>query len=121
MTLVDTSVWIEHFNIGSRALAALLDSNDVLLHPFIIGELSLGSFSNRSEILRLLGQLPQAVHAGHEEVMHCVQKNQLARSGIGWIDAHLIASALLAGARLLTADKALLKVARRLGIASDRA
>ena len=88
------------------------------MHPFVMGELSLGRLSNRREIMDLLGRLPAAPLADHKEVLHCAETNKLGGSGIGWIDAHLVASALLARARLLTADKALLEVALRLGIAA---
>jgi predicted nucleic acid-binding protein len=118
MTLVDTSVWVDHFRNGSRVLGQLLRDSEVLVHPFVVGELALGRIRNRREIMDLLANLPGIEVAEHREVMHLVENRDLGGSGIGWIDAHLIASAMIARARLLTVDKALLNAARSVGIAA---
>ncbi len=107
MTLVDSSVWIDHLSLGNATLEHLLRRNEVIVHPFIIGELACGSLRNRKEILGLLGKLPHAVVADHEEVLALVERKHLFGTGIGWIDAHLLASAMLSRARLLTLDKQL--------------
>jgi predicted nucleic acid-binding protein len=86
------------------------------VHPFVIGELACGSMRNRSEVLSLLSELPEAIVADHEEVLNFVENNRLYASGIGWIDAHIIASALLSKAKLMTLDKPLSKVASVLGL-----
>jgi len=117
MTLVDTSVWVDHLRKGSLTLEKLLRDSEVLVHPFVVGELALGEMKNRSEIMELLANLPVVAAADHQEVMHLVQSRHLAGSGIGWIDAHLLASAVIGRAQLMTTDKALLRVARRLGVA----
>jgi predicted nucleic acid-binding protein len=114
MTLVDTSVWIEHFRRGNLVLTQLLNESEVLTHPFIIGELACGNLKNRSEILGLLKELPKAVVAENSEVLHFVERNHLYGMGIGWIDVHLIASAMLSKATMLTLDKPFERVARRL-------
>lgn len=114
MILVDTSVWVEHLRHGHNRLAALLGEGEVLVHPFVIGELALGNLRNRDENLFLLEHLPQATMASHEEVMDMVHSRKLAGSGIGWVDAHLLASCLLSGAGLLTMDYALTRLARKL-------
>ena len=110
MILVDTSVWIDHFRNGNSALKNLLRENNVVIHPFIIGELACGTILNRTEILRLLKELPKAFWADHDEVLHIVEDKYLFNTGIGWIDAHLIASALLTRARIMTLDKRFSKV-----------
>src|ERR1700733_8860677 len=102
MVLVDSSVWIEHFRKGQPQLATLLNDASVLMHPFILGELSCGNLKNRADILRDLEDLPQAVAATHEETLGLMSKRKLWGRGIGWIDAHLVASALLSHCRLWT-------------------
>ena len=116
MTLVDTSVWVEHLRHGHPGLAALLEEGRVLCHPFVIGELACGHLSNRGGTLHLLGALPEAPLAGHDEVLRLVGARRLHGSGLGWIDAHLLASALLAGSPLWTLDRRLAAVASRVGV-----
>jgi predicted nucleic acid-binding protein len=111
MTLVDTSVWIHHFQKGDSRLAGLLSEGRVLTHPFVIGELALGNIRNRKEVLDLLNNLPKAAVADHDEVMAFVESNGLAGFGRGWIDAHLLASARLSGSELLTVDMAMARAA----------
>ena len=110
MILVDTSVWIDHFRNGNVHLQKLLTNNEVLIHPFIIGELACGSMKNRKEILGLLNELPRADIAEHQEVLKLIEDRKLFGRGIGLIDAHLVASALISKVRLLTLDKTLEKV-----------
>jgi predicted nucleic acid-binding protein len=106
--LVDTSVWRRYF-AGSetvRQLGDLLDEDDaVLLHPFVIGEMVLGGLSTHEE--KLVRQLPSAALVSHDEVLAMVRTRRLMRRGIGWVDAHLIASALVSSALLWTVDVAL--------------
>ena len=116
MILVDTSVWIDHFRLGDKVLRDLLHTAEVAIHPFIIGELACGNLRNRTEILQLLSELPQVTIAEHEEVLRLVDRKHLFGLGIGWIDAHLVASSLLTRTKLLTRDKPLLRVAANLGI-----
>lgn len=117
---VDTSVWIDHLRTGDTKLAALLQDGQVLAHPWVTGELALGHLSQRGEILRLLHNLPQATAATGVEVLTLIDTHQLSGLGIGYVDAHLLASTLLmTGARLWTRDGLLEAVAAQLGIASD--
>ena len=81
MTLVDTSAWVDHFRSGNDALKRLLRDSEVVIHPFVLGELSLGEMRNRSEIMGLLANLPEVQVAEHREVMHLVGSRSLA--GIG--------------------------------------
>jgi hypothetical protein len=110
MILVDTSIWVDHFRNGNVELKELLINNEVMTHPLIIGELACGSIRNRSEILGLLNELPVVVTAENKEVLKLIEDKKLYGKGIGLIDAHLIASALLTKVRLLTMDKPLMKL-----------
>jgi len=116
MLIVDTSVWVSYLKDGDKKLEELLESGLVMCHPFIIGELACGNMKNREEILSLLQALPMAIEADHEEVMEYVVQNKLMGKGLGYIDMHLLASAMLTGVPLWTLDKRLNRVALSLGI-----
>jgi predicted nucleic acid-binding protein len=116
--LVDTSIWIDHLRTGDPELAELLQNGHVLAHPWVIGELALGRLSRRSEILGLLGNLPQAQTATDSEVLAMVEDRRLFGLGIGYVDAHLLAATLLTtGVGLWTRDQRLASVAVQLGLA----
>jgi predicted nucleic acid-binding protein len=117
MVLVDTSVWVAHLRHGTIGLEALLNEDQVVCHPFIIGELACGSLKNRNEILINLKALPQAVLAEHEEVMQFIEIYGLMGQGLGYIDMHLLASAILTRVPLWTLDKRLNEVAVKLKLA----
>ena len=117
MILVDTSVWIEHFRRESERLRTLLYDEQVLCHPFVVGELACGLLQNRQEILRLVSALPEAHVAEQAEVLRFLETRQLYGRGLGWVDAHLLASALLSGCPLWTLDKPLQRAAAALGAA----
>lgn len=116
MILVDTSVWVDHLRRGSRQLTRLLDTGEAACHPFIIGELACGNLKRRSEILDLLGALPAVPLARHDEVLHLVDRHRLQGRGLGWIDAHLLASAALSRCTIWTKDRALDAAAGKLGL-----
>ncbi len=116
MILVDTSVWIEHFRAGSEPLKALLLDDQVLCHPFVVGELACGTLQKRSEILSMLKALPEAHLLEHEEVLTFLDSRRLYGHGIGWVDAHLLASTLLTGCGLWTLDKPLRQAAANLNV-----
>jgi predicted nucleic acid-binding protein len=116
--LADTSVWIEHFRRGEPNLQAALDEGDVLLHPFILGELACGNFRHRGNALELLEQLPVSRVATHGEVMAMIEGRALMGRGIGYVDVHLLAAAALTpDTRLWTADRRLAGVAASIGLA----
>ncbi len=117
MRLVDTSVWIDHLRKRNATLVELLIEDQVLIHPFVIGELACGSIARRAEVLGLLATLPVAKMPSHEEVMGLVLEKRLYGQGIGWMDAHLLAATILSGATLWTLDKSLAKVVMRLNAA----
>lgn len=104
MLLVDTSVWIGHLRRSDERLVRALEAGTVLTHPFVIGELACGSMRRRAEFLGELERLPLAVEATHDEVLQLVERNRLQGRGLGWIDAHLLASARLTGSALYTHD-----------------
>jgi len=114
--LVDTSVWVEHLRRGNPRLRSLLHDGEVLCHPFVIGELACGHLRNREEILTLLDQLPQAPVTENDEVLQLVEAERLYGRGLGWVDAHLLASARIARSGLLTLDRPLRRVAEGLRI-----
>lgn len=119
MILVDTSVWIDHFRKGDELLAELLDRAEVVTHPFVIGELALGQLPRRQAVLADLRGLPQVTVAHHDEVMHFIERERLFGTGIGYLDAHLLAGVrLTSGVALWTRDKPLLTVAERLSLAA---
>ena len=105
--LVDTSVWIDHLQRGNRTLADLLTDGVVRSHPFVVGELACGNLRRRGEILSLLRNIPEAPLLDHDEVLAFVETHRLMGTGIGWIDAHLLASAVLGNMLLWTRDRRL--------------
>lgn len=118
MILVDTSVWIDHFRHSSPGLVDALATSLVLCHPFVVGELACGSLQHRAAVLDALANLLRAPVASHDEVMTFVARHELMGCGIGWVGAHLLASAALAAdARLWSRDKRLVGVAAQMGLA----
>ncbi len=119
MILIDTSVWIDHLRSGDWALMQLLNKGQVLTHPFVIGELALGNLRQRQVIRDTLVDLPRASVASDDEVLGFIGQGELFESGIGYIDAHLLAATrLTADATLWTRDKHLRAAAHRLGLAA---
>ena len=116
MVLVDTAIWVSHLKKGDAGLKTLLEDGEVLCHPCIIGELACGNLKNRAEILSLLQALPQAKVAEHDEVMELIEIHHLSGGGLGYVDVHLLASALLSKAPIWTTDKSLSAAAKKLRI-----
>ncbi len=117
MILVDTSVWIDHLRERDLLLETLLRANRVAAHAFVIGELSLGNLRQRGAVLQALQNLPQTVLASHGEVLRMIDLHALFGAGLGYIDAHLLASARLTqGAALWTRDRRLCDAAGRLAV-----
>lgn len=114
MILVDSSVWIDHLRVTDFTLSHYCEIGMVATHPFVIGELSLGSLRNRAGVLGALKELPQVSVARDEEVVRLIERYGLFGLGIGYIDAHLLAAVCLTpGSRLWTRDKRLLAAAER--------
>ena len=117
MILVDTSVWIDHLHRADPHLVALLEGNNVSVHPMVTGELSLGSIAGRDAVLSLLSALPAATEVTHDEVLGFVAARRLYGRGLSLIDAHLLASTVLSeGILLWTRDRRLLGAATELGL-----
>jgi predicted nucleic acid-binding protein len=115
--LVDTSVWVEHLRRGDEGLGRALEEGEVLVHPFVIGELACGNMRNRAEVLRLLEDLPRAREATHDEVMAMVEARRLMGVGHGYVDSPMLAApALTPHTALWTRDEPLARAARRLGL-----
>lgn len=116
MVLADTSIWIEHFRHLEPTLADLLSEGLVLMHPFVFGELACGDLKDRAAILSHLQALPQSTVAANAEVLQLIEDRRLWGRGLGWIDTHLLASALLSNCRFWTLDIRLAKVAAEIGL-----
>jgi predicted nucleic acid-binding protein len=117
MILVDTSVWIDHLRKTDTILVQLLNKDQVLMHPFIMGELACGNLRGRQQILILLDNLPKAKEASNQEVLYFIENNQLMGCGIGYIDAHLLAAtALTHSAKICTYDKSLKRLSKILDL-----
>ena len=116
MVLVDTSVWVSHLRDGNAELANLLNDGRVLCHPLIVGELACGNLKNRAVILSFLQLLPMSIEAEHDEVLSFIENNRLMGKGMGYVDVHLITSAVLTGVPVWTLDKKLAQAADSLHI-----
>ena len=116
MILVDTSVWVDHLRTADDPLTSLLQDGRVLMHPFVIGEIALGTLRRRDSVLMDLQRLPQATVAADREVLIFIDRHQLAGRGIGYVDAHLLAAAKLTRAWLWTRDNRLRHAADQLGL-----
>jgi predicted nucleic acid-binding protein len=117
MILADTSVWIDYFREGLPELAERLRRSVVVMHPFVVGELACGNFSNRDATIELLQQLRSVKVAEHDEVLSLIRARKLYGRGIGYVDAHLLAAAAIDGCQLWTQDKRLHAMAATLGVA----
>ena len=119
MILVDTSIWVDHLRTGEQTLAALLDRGRILIYHFVLEELSLGNLARRRLVLDALADLPRAVTASDGEVLKFIEDANLHGTGIGYIDAHLLAAVRLTpGAALWTRDRRLEASAETMGLAA---
>ena len=120
MILIDTSVWIDHLRNGSAALTEVLEQERAMTHPFVIGELACGNLKNRRQVLDLMTALPPAAMASDKEVLLFIEDRRLMGKGIGYVDAHLLASVTLTeDAQFWTRDKHLAAVATDLRLAFE--
>lgn len=117
MILVDTSVWIDHLRKTNAELVVELEAGFVCMHAFVIGELACGSLGNRKEVLGLLQSLPHVGTAGEDEVLYFIEQHRLMGVGIGYVDAHLLASAAIHSAKVWTRDKRLRELAGKMNLA----
>lgn len=116
MILVDTSIWIDHLRRSNAGLVELLEQTQVVIHPWIVGELACGNIKNRKELLLLLKSLPSIGVADDDEVLQLIESKKLMGRGIGWVDVHLLATCLIEGVPLWTGDKNLRTISAALGV-----
>lgn len=117
MILIDTSVWIDHFRSTEPIVTRLAAEETILMHPLVFGELAMGNFAKRSAVLPWLARFIPAKVADHEEVLDLVESHALHGKGLGFVDAHLLASArLMPSVRFWARDKRLLIAASALGL-----
>ena len=119
MILADSSIWIDHFKVTNLALVRAIREQQLRLHPYVIGELALGSLHQRDLAIGRLNLFRQLPVAQHQDVMILIEERRLFSRGIGYVDTHLLASCLIAGnCKLLTRDRRLRETAEQLGIAA---
>lgn len=116
MILVDTSVWIDHLRARNAAFSQLLAEGQILVHPYVFGELAVGNLRERKKFLEELSDLPKAKKALDSDVITLIEHNELFGKGIGFIDAHLLASARICNAKIWTTDKRLYAISVNLGL-----
>ncbi|HEY5978630.1 MAG TPA: PIN domain-containing protein [Microlunatus sp.] len=120
MILVDTAIWIDHLHRAEPRLVSLLQDAAVCVHPMVVGELALGSLRNRSDVLTLLGHLPEVPLATHREVLDFVGVHRLHGVGLSLVDAHVLAALRLSGtAQLWTRDRRLRRTAGSLDVLAE--
>lgn len=120
MILADASVWVDHLHRADAVLSDRLKRGKLLMHPYVLGEIALGTLRNRSSVIESLQLLPVTPVADPDEVLLLISRHGLDGTGIGYVDAHLVAATLLIdGCSLWTRDRRLKAVATSLGVAND--
>jgi predicted nucleic acid-binding protein len=118
--LADTSIWIDHIRSPNPALVSALTNGRVRMHPYIVGELALGNLRQRGQFLEDLYRIRQPKVASFDEVMLLIEQGALYGTGLGWVDANILATVLATpGLKLLTRDRRLGSVAERLNVAAE--
>jgi predicted nucleic acid-binding protein len=119
MILADTSIWIDHFRAPNLALSRAIFDERIYMHEFVVGELALGSLRSRPGTLAQLAKFADAPVVQHGQVLDLIERAPLYNRGLGYVDAHLLASCLMVGnCKLLTRDRRLHAAAQQLGIAA---
>ena len=120
MILADTSVWVDHFRKRDAALSRELQRSNISIHPFIVTELVLGNLPDRQNAIASLDRLPMVKVAQVHEVRRLIETHSLFQQGIGFVDAHLIASTLITPHTVLwSRDRRLQDVAGTLGLTAN--
>lgn len=117
MIVVDSSVWIDHLRTGIDDLGTILLQGEVIQHDFVTAELALGSLANRVQVIAHLAALPQLAAVSQGQLFDFITSAELAGSGIGFVDAHLLAACCAHDHQLWTRDKRLNTKAGKLGCA----
>lgn len=116
LVIVDTNVWIHHLRKTNERLVSLLEEDRVAAHPMIIAELYLGQLREKEQLVHFLSFLPNCSVLSGKEIFFLISKNDLAGTGLGYVDAHLVGSALTDNCYIWTFDKALRRESQRLGL-----
>jgi predicted nucleic acid-binding protein len=111
--LADTSVWVDYLRHKNAPILDHLRLGDVVMHDYVVGEMALGGISQTK--LAMFKQMRRCHCASHDEVMHLVAERHLAGRGLGYVDSHLLAAALIGRLQLWTLDKALQNAAHEFG------
>ena len=119
MVIVDTAVWIDHIRRPLAPLAQLLAEGEIVQHPMITGEIALGSIKPREALLRFLQLLPSTLISTDADVLVFIDEQRLFGTGIGYVDAHLLAACINGGHKLWTRDKRLAAQADRLAVSYE--
>jgi predicted nucleic acid-binding protein len=118
--LVDTSVWIRFLSNQApyaERLDALLDLGEVTGHELVYGELLVGDRGGRAKLLASYEKMHQASLVPHGDVVAFVRARRLHGRGLGWVDVHLLASAIVGHLQLWTADQSFAALASEFGVA----
>ena len=120
MIVADTSIWVDHLRTSDSGFSWFLERRNILIHPFVIGEIALGNLPQYSLTLNALAKITKAPMASDENVLSFINRYRLSGTGIGYVDAHLLTSAsLVAGYKLWTRDKRLHRAALALDLATE--
>lgn len=117
MILADSTVWIDHLRKSIAPLTTLMTERRLAMHPFVSGEIALGSIARRAQVLGVLTSLEQLEPVSPDALLDFIEEADLAAEGIGYVDAHILAAARRDQAKLWTRDKRLAAQAERLGLA----
>lgn len=116
MILADSLIWIDHLRSNDPKLQELLENEEIVIHPFVIGELSLGHIPRYDDIMKMLSDLPVIARADDGEVRHLIRSRKLFGTGIGYVDAHILASVMISSFdRLWIRDRRLYRIAETIG------
>jgi len=118
--LADTSIWIDLLRGGKPEMQTLLQDGQVVMHPFIVAEVALGSLRNRHQTFALMESLWMVRVAHLDEIRKMIEAHSLYSRGLGLTDVHLLASCLITpGVQLWTRDASLEKAAMALGVRAN--
>jgi predicted nucleic acid-binding protein len=119
--LIDTNIWVNHFKRANTDVSALLEAERVVMHPYIVAELALGGLRDRWMTLASLESLPELPVAEVHEVRQLIEVQKLFTEGIGFVDAHLVASLIIVETPTMiwTEDEALAGIAQRMGLLAN--
>jgi len=116
MILIDTSVWVDHFRSANARLAVLASQLELVQHPFVTGELAMGNLADSRRTVDALTMLPPAEVVEEIQFLQFLESHALAGSGLGFVDAHLLACAVQREHIIWTRDKRLALQAQRLQV-----